>query len=77
MLYPFFYSFAHVDFHDSESATKALNALQNKSVDGRNIFLDYAGQRSNFSPGGGGGNRPRRGFNRFSGQQRGGGGSRG
>lgn len=36
--------FAHADFMDVESATRAKEALEQKSVYGRNLRVDYSGQ---------------------------------
>lgn len=45
--------FAHVEFEDAEAVPKAT-ALSGKDLDGRNIRIDVAGERSNKTGGGSG-----------------------
>lgn len=44
--------FAFVEFEDSATMEKAMTAKQGANLNGRNIFLDYMGQKSSFKRGG-------------------------
>ena len=46
-----FHRFGYVEFSSVADATKAFKKFNNKELDGRNLVLDYAAERS----GGGGG----------------------
>ena len=68
------YRFGYVEFSSVTDATKALKKFNNQELDGRNIVLDFAAQRSGGDGSGGfrGG-----GFGGFGGRGRGRGGSGG
>lgn len=37
--------FGFVDFDSAEAAQSAFNAMKGKEIDGRQIFVDFAGER--------------------------------
>ena len=41
----FTYRFGFVDFDTVEAAQEAFNAMKGQEVDGRQVFLDFAGER--------------------------------
>jgi len=65
--------FGYIEFSSIEEAQGALDAMNGVDIEGRNVRLDFAGQRSNNSGGGGG----RGGFGSPRGSPRGGRGGRG
>jgi nucleolin len=72
--------FAHADFIDVESAVKAKEILEEKSVYGRQLRVDYSGQMATRPEGDRpdrgsryeGGDRPNRGGDRYERRDRGG-----
>ena len=53
-IYWFNFRFGFVDFDTAEAAQKAFDTMKGQEIDGRQIFIDFVGERGGMfsSPGG-------------------------